>query len=1214
MNKNQIWKLLLIIVLVVIAVIQVNPPEKKLRGGIDLIGGFRLIYDIDTEGLTTDETKGLAQRMIPILSKRIDPTNVANINMIPHGDTRIEIQLPLASKGAIDKRKDYQDALKDLDDENINLLKIRGALSKKDINLEDEIAKFSGDSEERAEILRKWAEINTKRNAKQKKRDELNLKMEDLMVKLKEADLASVENLAIAWSKMDGVELSKSISEQIEDKANAKLAAEYVSLFKEKAPIVNELTKAETGLHTQYRAASLELAKLNLGKAQVMDTLALSSTIDRQKKIDGIIKAFPARQDKINTVIAAYDAYQKVGGKLDDPEDLKRMLKGAGVLEFRILPTTNDGVSNVTELQALKNDLMEKGPKQASTTKYIWLEIENPAEFDGTYREAGMAIKAEFGEKTYVLASNQLKETMLQGSGEVPWKMRKAMPTTDSQSGRRAISFTHDAVAAKLFFKLTSPNVGRPLCITLDNLAISAPVLNDAISQSGIITGQFTQQEVDDMVNKLNAGSFPARMSDVPISEKTIGATIGAENRDQGIKAGKFGLIAVAVFMVVYYLLAGIIALIALFLNLLFILAMMVLLDATFTLPGIAGLILTIGMSVDANVLIFERIREEIARGGSLRTAIANGYQRAFRTIFDANITTFGVAFILYMVASEEIKGFAIILMLGIASSMFTALFATRVIFDILMDLKVLKTKLTMQSLIGRPSINWMSARGLFFFISATLILTGLSVFILRDDAENSKFDIEFTGGTSFTVDFISDESINEDWVRKRIKAKGDELNNASLASAKVYSVGKEEDHQFEITTTETNKTIANVTFAEAGQTVEKVIAEIKKAAGDFSGTLYKLNVSSEDNLTFEVSTSQVNKSLVRNVLAAAFENTADISEPVVDELVSNAVRDAFKGYLKVRENLVASIASVEKVSEATVDLPDYIGGLKITCDLEKETTYKDLAKRFEDIQFKGDMQTLTWHKYDILAADMTKPADGDTIKSFVFATVHPEAGIRQFSPDEWTKFEQNERAKIVAAASVETTLSRVTQIDPSVGKEAMYSALIAIILSLIAIVAYIWIRFGTANFGFAAIAALVHDVCIVLGLVTACTWIAGTGIGKALLIQDFKIDLAMIAAFLTIIGYSLNDTIVVFDRIRENKGKQTKLTKEMLNNSVNQTLSRTLLTSFTTFLVVLIMYIWGGPGLRGFTFAMLIGILVGTYSSIAIAAPILLIGSKKKD
>jgi SecD/SecF fusion protein len=165
--------------------------------------------------------------------------------------------------------------------------------------------------------------------------------------------------------------------------------------------------------------------------------------------------------------------------------------------------------------------------------------------------------------------------------------------------------------------------------------------------------------------------------------------------------------------------------------------------------------------------------------------------------------------------------------------------------------------------------------------------------------------------------------------------------------------------------------------------------------------------------------------------------------------------------------------------------------------------------------------------------------------------------------------------------------------------------------LSLIAIVGYIWIRFGTARYGFAAIAALVHDVCITLGAVTVCTYIAATPIGKALLIGDFKINLEMIAAFLTIIGYSLNDTIVVFDRIRENSGKSAKLNPKLISNSINQTLSRTLLTSFTTFMVVLVMYIWGGVGLRGFTFAMLIGILIGTYSSIAIAAPILLLGAK---
>jgi len=230
-----------------------------------------------------------------------------------------------------------------------------------------------------------------------------------------------------------------------------------------------------------------------------------------------------------------------------------------------------------------------------------------------------------------------------------------------------------------------------------------------------------------------------------------------------------------------------------------------------------------------------------------------------------------------------------------------------------------------------------------------------------------------------------------------------------------------------------------------------------------------------------------------------------------------------------------------------------------------------------------------------------------------VYVSSEPEAGYRQLSEDEWARFVENETRKITAAAQMQTSLPRVTQIAPSIGKQAKTRALVAIILSLLAIVIYIWIRFGTARYGFAAIVALMHDVCITLGAVVACTYIAGTSLGQALLIGDFKIDLAMIAAFLTIIGYSLNDTIVVFDRIRENRGRLATLSPRIITTSINQTLSRTLLTSFTTFIVVLVMYIWGGPGLRGFTFAMLVGILVGTYSSIAIAAPILILGKKTK-
>ncbi len=1210
MNRNQIWKPALIIFLVVTAIFTVYPLDQKLKPGLDLGGGSSMIYEIDTEGLDSSERKGLAQRMIPILRRRIDPKNLANIVMRPLGDTRLEIQLPLASQDTIAKRDHYEQALEALEVGNENLMKIKRSLSAVTETRNEMIDKVAGDSQPRRQILQDWVKINDERNAKQRTRDELGDRMEAITAKLDELKLptGNLAARASSWYQLDSDSLAKEIENFAKDDKNAiELTKEYIDLYAKRAPVINDLARPDTGLNAQYNTATQKLQDLNLSIAQFTDVLALNeASTKRQELLAKFREDFPDRSEKIDNAIAAFAEYRKVGGRLDDPEDIKRMLKGAGVLEFRILPVTGDGVTRPDELEAYLEALKTKGPKQASDRKYTWIEIEDPGNFSRGYQDIGALAIGQFGEKTYVLASNQQNETMLHVTGDKQWKLKKAYPTTD-EMGRRAIGFTHDDIAAKLFWQLTSSNLERPLCIILDDQAITAPVINSAIRDSGIITGNFTQVEVDDSVNKLNAGSFPARLSDVPISEKTIGSTIGADNRDKGVQAGKYGLIAVGVFMITYYFFAGIIATLALGMNILFILSMMVMFDATFTLPGIAGLILTIGMSVDANVLIFERIREEQNRGGSLRTAIANGYQRAFRTIFDANITTFFVAMILNMVASEEIKGFAIVLMLGIASSMFTALFATRVIFDSLMNMGVLKNKLKMLLLIKKPSINWMALRGVFFTLSAILVLGGIFIFSSRDESKNSKYGIEFTGGTSVIIEVLEGSGLDISRVREMIQAKGQELGS-ELANAKVYSVG-ELGLQFEISTTETNKTTATINFTQPGQTVETVTAAVNAVAQDSGRSLYKLSVTPQDGNKFAVSLGQVNTSLLRDVLNEAFEENAEISAPVIDEIVSNAIRETFDGHLKKRDNLNARIVSAQAVSDSELELADFLGGVKIAVDLSAETSIDDITARLKEIRFKSDMEQLTWYQYTILDDQLNEPDPQARTNSFVYVAVHDDAGYRDLSSDEWTRFVENEKAKILGATSLETSLSRVTQIDPSVGAEAMTRALIAIILSLIVIVAYIWIRFGTANYGFAAIAALVHDVCVVLGAVTVCTYIAGTPIGDMLLIQDFKIDLTIIAAFLTIIGYSLNDTIVVFDRIRENRGNQTNLSKPLLSASINQTLSRTLLTSVTTFVVVLVMYIWGGPGLRGFTFAMLVGIIAGTYSSIAIAAPTLLIG-----
>jgi SecD/SecF fusion protein len=423
------------------------------------------------------------------------------------------------------------------------------------------------------------------------------------------------------------------------------------------------------------------------------------------------------------------------------------------------------------------------------------------------------------------------------------------------------------------------------------------------------------------------------------------------------------------------------------------------------------------------------------------------------------------------------------------------------------------------------------------------------------------------------------------------------------------------------------------------------MISKIRALQTRQAGRLNNLNVTPLDQPgDFAVTTSQVNKTLVKSLLTNAFPD-AEISEPQVDEIVNRAILEAFAGKLEIQQSLKPQIASEEKIDEklieAAPELADFIGGIKITCKIAVPATGAQIERRFGDLRFKPDMRDLNWgYDHVILDADLNELQPDRAVDSFVYVSAEQDAGLREISEDEWERFSQNERQKVLAAAQLETSLPRVTQIDPSVGAEAKTRAMIAVVLSLFAIVAYIWVRFGNLRYGLAAIMALVHDVCITLGAVTACTYIASNVIGERLLIGDFKIDLAMIAAFLTLIGYSLNDTIVVFDRIRENRKKtqedafltligyslndtivvfdrireNRKKTQEdarIISESINQTISRTLLTSFTTFIVVFIMYIFGGAGLRGFTFAIGFGIIIGTYSSIAIAAPLLLLARR---
>ncbi len=672
------------------------------------------------------------------------------------------------------------------------------------------------------------------------------------------------------------------------------------------------------------------------------------------------------------------------------------------------------------------------------------------------------------------------------------------------------VRFDFDAMGATRFEKLTGRNLPTPgsgrqhfLGIILDKELLSAPGINSKISGSGTISGGMTEQEVTEVVNVLDAGSLPAALNSVPVSEEVVSAGIGAATITQATNAMLVSMLLVVAFMMLYYRFAGVVAVLALALNVLLVLGIMVLIGAAFTLPGLAGLVLTVGMSVDANVLIFERIREEMNRGASLRMAIRNGFARATTTIIDANVTTLIVGVVLYTIGTDQIKGFAVTLVLGIVMSMYTAIFCSRLAFDIAERRGWLKT-LHMSRLIGDPGINFLGIATPCIAVSVACIVVGLFGVYQRG---NGIFDIDFTGGTSVTLAFDEGQAMEFRDVRKK-------LEQSELGSQNLQVVQRGID-------------ALSYTVDSAEQSVEAVQQIIAKTFGERLAT-YELNVK-------------------------------DITPFESDGLSGTQATLAFGE--KGNDITATSYDTVAARLEAALAATGFTGVVPIIANEEYTT---GSSQRFNLWEVKlGLDPSAAQQVFDNMQSNMNS------------SPVFPLAN----------------------------------KIGPRVAGDLKETALYAIGVSLLGIVAYIWIRFQKLSYGIAAVIALIHDVLFALGIVATSAWLADAvpALATSLQIDAFQLSLPIVAAFLTIIGYSLNDTIVVFDRIREVRGKSPRLSAEMINNSINQTLSRTLLTSLTTLIVVAILFWFGGSGVHGFAFTLLVGIVVGTYSSICIASPALL-------
>jgi len=817
---------------------------------------------------------------------------------------------------------------------------------------------------------------------------------------------------------------------------------------------------------------------------------------------------------------------------------------------------------------------------------------------------------------------------------DVQGKHLSSVTSTFDSEGKPAVAFrtTIEGMGRLgLLTKLNAPdpNTGKKeLGIVIDGNLHSAPTINGTIRDSGEISGSFTQREVAELKTNLNSGKLSVALNKNPISRNFVESTLGQELRDKGIWAIGASLILVLVFMVIYYGFAGIVATISLILNLLLILALVMMIKQPLTLTGLAGLVLTVGMSVDANVLIFERIREELDRGSALRMAIRNGFDKATVTIVDANLTTLITALILYVFGTEQVKGFSVTLILGILMSMYTAIYCSRLMFDVA-ERKGWLTKLSMRRIMDKVNIDFISKISFTSILSVALIGIGLASMVFLGA---KILDHDLRGGSTVRMVFKDPQDIDD--IRAKLNseeviAKGEK---AEFSVSGFSGVGTEPEMVNRVF-----KVDSNLPAWEGPSDGERwdQLDEVMTRVFEDQLEMHSATVSGGDSQSSTATDAGDDQSSYR------VPSFSGIQPTVMSMLLPTMLLQA-DGEEATDAASTEELATENSENETTAaeDAPDD------TATEQLEPVDADMAEDLPDVdsaeidpsEFNAGGSTETAAAESQLSASVIRnmnfeqPISGKTLKELLIqASTSLERGIEEEnlkvdSPD--TEADESSAATMSKTWQVE--FNNVSPIDVDdivnkwsgdfnsrpyfptsskvggqIAKKMQSQALFAVILSLMAIIFYVWFRFQNLAFGLAAVIALIHDVTIVLGAIAISHYISG-GLGF-LGIDSFKISLEVVAALLTVIGYSLNDTIVVFDRIREVRGKRKDITAEIINTSISQTLSRTILTSLTTFIVVFILYCFGGDAIHGFAFALTIGVIVGTYSSIFIASPALL-------
>ncbi len=798
--------------------------------------------------------------------------------------------------------------------------------------------------------------------------------------------------------------------------------------------------------------------------------------------------------------------------------------------------------------------------------------------------------------------------------------------STFDEHGGPAVAFNLTDLGSGRFRALTQNNSPegthtRQLGIILDDTLLSAPNIQSAISKEGRITGNFTREEVDGLVQILKAGQLPTTVTKQPIAENQIDATLGADTIDKGVFSIQLSFGLVLIFILVYYRFSGVIACIALIMNLMMILATMVFINQPMTLPGLAGLVLTVGMSVDANVLIFERIREELKKGAKDRMAIRNGFARATTTIVDANLTTLITAFVLYAIGTDQIRGFAVTLILGIVFSMFTAIYVSRTFFDLAerrgwLSLSMSDAVNSMRAAVtGGGEINFMGIGRGMLLVSAVLVVAGFAALYERG---KGILDIDFAGGSS--VQFRVDAPTETDEVRQIM--------------TEAFADNDEEQIQFTVNGVSmegaTEKTVFKVdSSVDDVDLLKRAVVDGFTKHQTVGLSTYKIDIIPADLGTG--TQGEADQPATEATGAAAAPNTDDQSRY---ERSDNGVM------------LTAFQANDDSASEATASeqsRADESGGPAADAPVEPAASSEPSQSpepEMRDVEVSGYAYSTSDISLGIEGSSKDAGLNEDGLMAALKQAAKTagvplnERGVRLHprgkDTEEWSSGSALPYAdwRVQLPLSGDNAIAVMKQLEQNLGSDPVWissssvgsrvagdmigRAIGALFASLLCIIGYIWFRFQRVVFGVAAVVALLHDVTITLGAIAVSFWLANSF--GFLLIDPFKISLTVVAALLTIVGYSLNDTIVVFDRIRETKGKAPRLTREMINSSINDTLSRTLLTSMTTLVVVVLLYAIGGDGIHAFAFALVVGVIMGTYSSIFIASPVLLFLVNRQD